>query len=180
MTDKCFLNWVRHSFGDLSGENHAQQWRNFFSQNIGMFLRNAVMYEQGNIDFYLDQSVILEGSTPFPIGTDFIAGYALRSKPDETSSTRLKSVELGDLPTAIIIYGWLDAGGLLGDNLSTYWLLIGTSQHYLVWIASAGIAHSESEVKSRSQISGLQLNQLNPARSYMEYGLDDLSLVIGE
>jgi hypothetical protein len=174
ITADAFLNWVRASFVDTKG----QAWLNFFedaNQRIGMFLRNAVIwnYPGGMVGFYKDQGVIPQ--TPIATSTSFAMNYSLRLAPQEIDATLIGSS--GTLPSSVSIYRWLDAGGILGDGISTYWLLIADGSNRLLWIASAGITHDENQVKAEPPVSSQTVNHLNPSRSYDAD--TDLIVIIG-
>jgi len=116
-----FLNWVRNSFGDLSAENNAQKWRNFFSQNIGMFLRNAVIYEKPVVQFYEDLSLIPQ--SPIATFTKTSGVVNVRLTPNTTEDNIIYSTNNPSnphtdvMPQTIEVYGLVFQGGL-------YWLFI--------------------------------------------------------
>jgi len=177
----AFLNWVRdgetngyarNSFYDATDETNAALWRTFFNNNIGMFLRNAVIYGIGMVQFY--QSTGLIPPSPIATSTNFATNYVLRLAPQELDATSFGSSST--LPTTVAIYGWLDANGILGDGVSTYWLLIANGLNLLLWIAAGGIAHDENQVKAQLEITDGTVAQLNPARDYSDV---DIVTIIG-
>lgn len=139
---------------------------------MGVFLRNAVIYQLGMVQHYQDRGIIPQ--TPIAVSTSFASNYILRLAPQEVDATAFGSSS--NLPANVSIYGWLDAGGFLSDGISTYWLLVADGFDRLLWIAANGVAHDENQVKTQAQMPNATVMYLNPARNYAN---TDLSTVIG-
>jgi hypothetical protein len=180
------LNWVRDQeylreystvrsrrlFYNAAGETNAAAWIDFFADNIGMFLRNAAIhnYPGGMVQFYKHKGVIPQ--TSIGTATRTATNYSVRLEPVEVDATAIAAS--GSLPTDNPIYGWLDAGGVLSDGISTYWLLIADESNRLVWIASNGIGHYPNILTSQNDVDP---TPINPSRNYDDA---DFSTIIGE
>jgi len=160
MTDKCFLNWVRNSFGDFSGENHAQQWRNFFSQNIGMFLRNAVIYTYGMIPYY-QISIINNGVR--------VSGFSVRLTPSAVNDDNRLGLTEGLLPSNVSIYAWSDVSTSI---TVPYWLLVEDIKNRLVWVSAGGVTHDSVSVLQNIKLENPE--RLSPTRPFTSSDLDTL------
>ncbi|NWG16555.1 MAG: hypothetical protein HXY41_07960 [Chloroflexi bacterium] len=173
ITADSFLNWVRGAFEGAKGD----AWQDFFegsTRRIGMFLRNAVIYNYpgGMVQFYKDEGVIPQTSVTSATKTS--TGYSVRSVPQELSVTEIGSTSDPEFPNTVEIYGWLDAGGTLSDGVSTYWLLVVDQENRLVWVASNGLQHNPSALNQQNQIT---TTIMNPSRNY---AATDLPMIVGE
>ena len=162
-----FLSWIRDAFEGTAGTN----WQQFYADNIGIFLRNATIYNYpgGMVQFYKDQGVIPQ--TSIDTGNHTATSYSLRLAPQELDATSVASSST--LPANFAIYGWMDAGGVLSDDISTYWLLIADERNRLVWVASNGITHNPNNLNQQNAIDP---TPLDPSRSYNP---DDLKVILG-
>ena len=77
-----FLSWVRSAF---QSDSYGQNWIQFYADNIGMFLRNAVIYNYPGsmVQFYQDQPSPLIPQTSLGIATRTASDYSLRLEPTE-------------------------------------------------------------------------------------------------
>jgi len=173
-----FLNWVRDSFGNAPGEDNASQWGTFFSTNIGMFLRNAVIYKIGMILYYQ-----VKGLTFFPENTQQrpitinlppLQPIQIRLEPIVNDANNLGyayTPETNDVDNNLPftqIYGWAQSDG-------KDWFAISDNRERLVWVADFGIADANLTDKS---IERKILNPLymSPQRNYEP---TDLNIIIG-
>ncbi len=165
-----FLSWVRSAF---QSDSYGQNWIQFYADNIGMFLRNAVIYNYpgGMVQFYQDQPSPLIPQTSLGIATRTASDYSLRLEPTELPASVIALSS--SLPTYNPIYGWMDAGQQLQDG-STYWVLIADELNRLIWIAANGIGHDPNILTSQNAVDP---TLINPSR---EYDSADMSTIIGE
>jgi len=170
-----FLNWVRNSFGDLSAENNAQKWRNFFNQNIGMFLRNAVIYTYGMVQFYLEQEII----TPPLFSAAKNQSRSIRLYPEDNDNNLLGNTDTY-LDSTIDIYGLLPVPEGLGEG-SEYWLLVSDNRERLVWVASQAIDMTNPQLHEKLNVHGAVASSLaNYIVANRAYQTTDLNVIIGE
>jgi hypothetical protein len=159
ITADSFLNWARVSFEGTAG----QSWEGFYADNIGMFLRNAVIYNYpgGMVQFYKDQGIIPQTSiTP---GT----------RADDNANVRLTPIVTDGNIVGI-------SANVLNSNTnpsgsSPYWLLVEDKDTRLVWVASNAISHDDTQITPQNEIANIE--SLSPVRPYMD---DDLLTILGE
>jgi hypothetical protein len=186
----AFLNWVRdqeylreyttsrsrRAFYDGDGEDEATAWIDFFADNIGMFLRNAAIYNYPGrmVQFYKDRNEIPEpeitdGSLEIGFGN-----YGLHPSAKEITNVHwgTAAADLSDV-NSIPIYGWVTPTEAIGDG-SSYWLLIADSGNRLCWIEENAIDHNTNLLDSQNESDAMLLSPDRP------YSNTDLSVILGE
>ena|GEM_PF-1015303 len=162
-----FLNWVINGFEGTAGAN----WQAFYADNIGIFLRNATIYNYpgGMVQFYKDQGVIPQMA--IDTGTRTTTDYSVRLYPQPINATEITST--ASLPSTFPIFGWQEIDPPLNDG-SVYWLLIADNNNRLVWAAEKAIGHDPNKLNTQNKIDP---TLLNPSRAYTNL---DLSIIMGE
>lgn len=147
----AFLSWVRDAFGDAEGESQACGWISFFANNIGKFLRNAVIYNYpgGMVQYYKDQGVL--PSSPIAEIAKSTLSLNVRQTPDILASNILYSSLTTNLANPVLIFGLINEDP--GDG-SPYWLLVGDSSNRLVWVASSSVDSQTVTLDSLRDIWG--------------------------
>ena len=167
----AFLNWVRDSFQD---DDDGAAWEQFFDTYIGVFLRNAVVYNNGNVDFYKAQGLIPEDPFTGNI-SDFGSTYRVRMLPLASPDNEFGRVQ-DHLPMlGVEIYGW-DINESEPAVQNTYWVLVSTNENWLFWVGSRALDDDDA-VKNLSEFDEILTS---PARPYLGSGIDDLAFIIGE
>ena len=171
----AFLNWVRGSFQD---DDDGVAWEQFFDTYIGVFLRNASIYNypEGSVRFYLEGGLIYEPSETRPIDPTSLA--RIRLAPLTVSSTDLgkafdpnKPDEDNDLEQTNL-FGWADVEQANGATIR--WFAIRFRETRLVWIADFGIIAQATDIAAQRRISNPLY--LSPGRVFEA---DDLSTILG-
>lgn len=169
----AFLNWVRDgerpTFVDAPGETQAAGWRNFFATNIGMFLRNAVIYGLGMKTHF--QPLIFPPSPQRNINP---GTFQVRLAPVVNESTNLgKAFDPNDPDNDLNLfdtrtYGWATSEGF-------NWFLIEDRNERLVWIIFEGVkfVSGEDNAENRKIANPLILSPGKP------YEVADLMTIIG-
>lgn len=174
ITADSFLNWVRESFDGTKGS----AWLNFYEaedvdnhRRIGMFLRNAVIYNYsgGMVQFYKDRGVIPQLS--LTIGTVDDDDANVRLTPT-TTDNNIVAVTANVLNlNSVPIYGWSDTNP---SGSSPYWLLVEDSVSRLVWVASNAIDYDDTKITPQNEIDDIEV--LSPVRPYND---TDFSIILG-
>jgi hypothetical protein len=174
ITADSFLNWVRESFDGTKGS----AWLNFYEaddednhRRIGMFLRNAVIYNYpgGMVQFYKDHDVIPQAS--ITVGTVDDDDANVRLTPT-TTDDNIIAVTVNALNTNNVpIYGWSDTNP---SGSSPYWLLVEDSVSRLVWVASNAIDYDDTKITPQNEIDDIEI--LSPVRPFND---TDLSIILG-
>jgi hypothetical protein len=166
----AFLNWVRQP--GASGD--GLEWFNFLEANMGISLRNAVMYKHGNVQFYKDQRVI---NTPLFSSSKGDA-RTVRLYPTVNPNNVLGSSDTY-LDAAIDVFGLLPVPGGLGEG-SNYWLVVADKNDMLVWVASQVIDMTNQQLDEKLSVHGpvnsTLADTISPDRPYMD---TDLDVIIG-
>jgi hypothetical protein len=179
-----FLNWVRNSFGNLGTETNADNWSILFIQNIGMFLRNSIIYTKGMATHLIDNGIIRATQTPSRNVVQGPEGWPNRRQiPDENNTDALIGAWN---PTAVgartnsRIYGWWEGAG------SSYrWLLVddaATDGRRLVWIAQDGMAVESGDLVDAPPPTGNRIVNYDPLNPYRRFSTDDgdLCTILGK
>ena len=141
----------------------AMNSMHFFNANMGAFLRNAVMNRFGNLK--LHQKHGLAPLSPIVSSNSYWPNYQVRVVPEDATNLIL-GLASDYLPSTVLVYGWRDAGGLLRDNQSRYWLLVADRFDRLVWVASVGVSHDEIQVKTAPELTESAVSELNISEPY--------------
>jgi hypothetical protein len=166
-----FLNWVRNKLQKL--DTTDPDWSIFARANIGIFLRNAVLYHHGSVDHYQRLGAV---GGPVAMGTVQDPSYRLRLTDDNPAQniernvlndTAQASDFLPSTPLSVEIYGYVVPTNPI-DQYSDRWLLVKDIRNRLVWIASAGL-------------SGYDLSQVDPIPQpdvfYLNYEFKDADIL---
>jgi len=156
---------IYNSFGDLSGEDNAQKWRNFFNQNISMFLRNAVIYKD-MVAFYSNLGVISKNPIAIFIKSPVITNVRLTPISDANVNNLIYATNsIQDMmPNSIEVYGIVQIQGL-------YWLYV-KDVNRLVWTIST-VAQIEQGTPITSSTLDTLINENQPQQPI------DINQVIG-
>lgn len=169
----AFLSWVRNVLEGSEG----QAWRSFFESpqnNIGMFLRNAIIYNYpgGMAQFYKDEGVIPQTSiTP---GTLIDDTANVRLTPVAGVTDNLLGIAANFLNPTLEIYGWTNINP---SGSSPYWLLVADKGNRLVWVASGAIQHVAVDITTENKILDTEVELMAPSRSFQS---SDLNTLLGE
>lgn len=167
-TADAFLSWVRTAF---QPDTFGQNWQQFFSTNIGIFLRNAVIWQQGMIAYY--QSVYLIPESPTDTGSKANSRLLRLTPVEPLNNDNIIGSSSALLPDNVEIFSWNTPSVPISDG-SPYWLLVGDVENRLVWVASNGINHNVGLVTSSPQIDA---SQITPNRAFSG---SDINIIIGE
>jgi hypothetical protein len=174
----AFLNWVRDwerptfvdkQYEDEPDENQATAWRNFFTSNMGMFLRNASIYRLGMLQYYQSKGLIPLA----PIATgNILTDRPVRLAPVDNDENNQIGTATSLLIQPVEIFGWLNVA--TPTPTLPYWLLVRGNNDRIVWITAEAIQHTESVVKANPQVNA---PLLAPDRGYTS---TDLQVITGE
>jgi len=139
-TADAFLNWVRNGFTNTTD---GIAWKTFFDANMGMFLRNAIIYTSpgGMLQYYIDR-----GDVPSVPIASFAKGTGtpvrVRLSPDDSNNILYES-DSANLSDPVKVYG------LIQETLtpiSNYWVMSVDNQNRLVWFASEAVVATSTEL----------------------------------
>lgn len=181
----AFLNWVRDQeyqreyagtrsrcvFFNADGETNAAAWITFFVNNMGMFLRNAAIYNypDGMVHYFQGLGTIL--ITPITIGSPSSQSYILRLTPNTVDDNEVGDSLDGLSSVNIEIYGWLNIPPSVNEP---YWLLVRDKANRVVWVAAGAVQHNANLIQSSPETD---FSSLDPSRDFIP---SDLQALIGD
>jgi len=170
----AFLSWVRDAFVTTDpSEPEGVTWKNFFNNNVGIFLRNSMIHNSqgGMLQYYIDR-----GDVPSAPIASFAKNDTLNTRmtPSTIDNNILYQSSSSNLSNPIAIYGVINIPP--GDN-SDYWVMSVDTNNRLVWIGSTAVLPINDT--TRLQLSTLLVNNgefnsmlTNPSRLVDSRDLD--------
>lgn len=149
--------------------SEGQAWSSFYESpqnNISMFLRNAVFYGNGNVQFYKSVGKIAE--TPIVFGSR-VNGVRVRLAPSLTDNNIIDFTEELLAEANVAIYGWSDVST---SAQVPYWLLVADQHERLLWTASNGVTHDPNVLTTQNKI--VNVADFSPDRPFAASDLDAL------
>jgi len=175
----AFLNWVRGSFQD---DDDGAAWEQFFDTYIGVFLRNAAIYNykylgNGMRQFYTEQGLIGGVAITTFVKSSIVSN--VRLSPD----TIVNNILYGTNTSYDRLPNTLDIRGIFVDSSNLYWLFINEEASEfpgrLVWVERGGATGASLTVLNGliAQYGQVDLQQwIDPRAAFVQ---DHLTIILG-
>jgi len=157
----AFLNWVRGSFQD---DDDGAAWEQFFDTYIGVFLRNAAIYNYpgGMVQFYIDRGVI--PALPITFTKSLVLEDGTRVRLSRNTSVNN------------ILYTTNRPGDLMPDSIQTHGIVVDGSLYWL-YIAEGSPQYSGRLVWSINTIASDTPSLSDVTQLYAAYFLEESGVI---